>query len=42
MDEDKEITAVFEEEEVEETPRFTSMLFLVSVVIAVKIYKKKT
>jgi len=43
MDEDKEITAVFEEEEeeeVEETPGFTSMMFLLSIVIAVVIYKK--
>jgi len=39
MDEDKEITAVFEEEE--EVPGFTSTLLLLAAIIAVAIYKKK-
>jgi len=40
MDEDKEITAVFEEEE-EDISGFTSVLLLLASVIAVAIYKKK-
>jgi len=40
MDEDKEITAVFEEEEVE-VPGFTTMFLMLSAVIAVAIYYKK-
>jgi len=39
MDDDKEITAVFEEED--EIPGFTSTLLLLAIIIAVAIYKKK-
>jgi len=40
MDQDKEITAVFEEED-NDIPGFTSTLLLLTVVIAVALYKKK-
>ncbi len=39
MDEDKEITAHFEEDE--DTPGFTSMILVLGIIIAVAIYQKK-